>query len=157
MDATDYMKGGYLTPQDVRVGDIIVFRNEGEPTESFGRQAIEFIIALLSGAEFKTTPNKRSLRALAEVWGAETRGWIGKKAIVDVKQEEVNGEMKMVIYLTPEDDIISEPQELNPAPVKDSEIPVCDDPMPAAPKTRAGIDTSVDANKEAQLANQDQA
>ena len=123
MDISEDIKNQYLSPRDVKTGDLITFLNEGQKVKSFNRMAHQFEVELSDGSVFKFTVNKRSLRNLAEVWGLETKDWIGRQAIVEVTTELIDGKDTNVIYLTP--------SEIKGAEIKQEDIPVIESDEPA--------------------------
>jgi len=104
----------YLKAEDVQTGDYIVLEDEGQETESTkyfypettmagtphplaGKPKRQFEISIDYKGESKTlTMNKTSFKSLAQVWGYETKEWIGRKAKITIAPTP-NG--KKAIYL----------------------------------------------------------
>lgn len=100
----------YLTHTDVVDGDVVTFIDEGtilekdfsqEKDGSDVRSGLDINIELPSGKQKLYSPNKTTRTALAEKWGPDTPGWVGKKASVMVVKQNVGGNIKKVIYMEP--------------------------------------------------------
>ena len=95
----------FLSPSDVQDGDLIMFTNAGEFKEKEFRgekkKVFEVEIELPDGNAKKATLNRTSRNAIAASYSPDTETWVGKKAKVQVLSQNVGGQMKKVIYLTP--------------------------------------------------------
>lgn len=127
VNVSEYKKGSWLKADDVNTGDLITFKSDGEfVPDNFneGKEVLEILVELPDGRELLAKPNKTSVNALSAVWGDDVEGWVGKQAIVEVKDEVVNGTDRKAIYLTPNED-----EEVAVSPdksIKEKDIPVID-------------------------------
>ena len=81
------LEGTYLSNKTVKAGDIIQFISDCEivksnfkDTNGNAKTQMQFEIRLQDGSTRKYSPNFKSIKALAEVWG-DTSLWKGKNAI----------------------------------------------------------------------------
>jgi hypothetical protein len=103
----------FLKLEDVTTGDLIKFLNEGEWIESKRfkytngnpKQQLQFNIELGSGEKRVFSLNKINREKLIELWGNDSKNWIGKYAQIVIKEAEVAGEMKEVIRLKANDGV----------------------------------------------------
>lgn len=98
----DLNRSEFLTPDDVKTGDVIEIVDEGTfvpASESrFGRPVFQIRVRLPSGEEKIWTVNKTTLRELSRAYGDETKNWVGKKVGVEVVTMNVRGVMRNVIF-----------------------------------------------------------
>jgi len=100
-------KRNFLKVDLVKDGDTLEFLNEGEWVDSKwtyddGTPKQQFIMSIKhKGIEYDFTVNVTSRNQLMEAFGRETGEWIGKKAIIELVKQNIGGELKNVIYLTP--------------------------------------------------------
>lgn len=142
VNVADYKRGQWLKSDDIKTGEIIIIKNEGEFVDdnfNEGKKVLEILVELPNGSELIAKPNKTSVSALSDLenggWGDDVANWVGKQAIVEIKQEVVKGEDRDVIYLIPNDDGAT--QTPNQGSINQDEIPVHD---------------PIDPNEEAQIA-----
>jgi len=92
----------YLKPGDVKDGDVLEIVSEGAirpPSESkLGRETFEVDVRLPSGEVKTWTVNKTTLKRLAEAYGDDTRGWVGRKVRVAVQTVMVMKEPRQAIF-----------------------------------------------------------
>ena len=118
MDVSQFMRGNYLTPDDVNTGDIVIIRSEGRQKEGFGgKPALALDIELSDGAIVEATLNQKSVKNLGEAWGTESKKWINRQAIITVEEKIINGEDRKIIYYEPNEDFV-------PSEISDDDIPV---------------------------------
>jgi len=100
----------WLRASDVKNGDTIAIVSEGRylraedvPFDLQGRdQIFEIDVMLPPDARFipwfmnSTTQNR-----CVEAWGKETKNWIDKRVRVELKEQNVRGQMQTVIYGVP--------------------------------------------------------
>jgi len=92
----------YVVPgEDVTSGDQIEFLDAGIAREFENRVTPQFKVKLPSGKVKLLAVNRTSCRNLAKVYGDDTVNWVNKFAIVNISEQNVRGEMKKVIYLSP--------------------------------------------------------
>ncbi len=100
----------YITPQDVRDGDVITFEDAGEIVEvdyslakdgSDIKSALQIHVKLPDGKVKLISPNKTSRTSLSEAYTPMSENWIGKSAKVCLVKQNVRGTLKQVIYLEP--------------------------------------------------------
>jgi hypothetical protein len=58
-------------------------------------------VRLPSGEVKPWTMNRTTQRKCAETWGDETRAWVGKKIKIQLREQNIRGLMKTVIYGIP--------------------------------------------------------
>ena len=99
--------GNYLKTADVKNGEIITFKNEGEWIESAkwkyddGTPRNDFTIKVdWKGAEKLMRLNKGNRDTLIEEYGNNTAEWIGKSATITVEKVMVAGKKMDTIVLT---------------------------------------------------------
>jgi hypothetical protein len=95
----------YLTPEDVKDGDVVTFLDEGvyknaEDTP-FGRPVFQITLKLPDGQVKIATINRTSRKELAKAYGDDTKSWIKRQARVTKVKQNVRGELKDVIYFHP--------------------------------------------------------
>ena len=92
----------WLRPSDVKDGDVVTIVNEGQKRSAeetpFKRAVFEIAVRLPSGEEKILTMNSTTQRRCIEAWGNETRNWIGKRLRIELRDQNVRGVMKKVIY-----------------------------------------------------------
>lgn len=111
----------WLKPIDVQTGNIVTIVTEGSyepPSErTFGRETFQIRIRLPDGRTKRTTMNKTSRRALAKVYGDESRQWVDREAMVRKEKQNMNGELRDCVYYDPMQGILSsqasEPNQSN--------------------------------------------
>lgn len=99
----------YLKPTDITDGDMITFINEGmwaesnkfkkpdgTPTSSF-----QIEVKLPSGAIKTASLNKKSRENLINFYGNDTKDWIDKEALVNLKTAFIAGQEKEIIIFSP--------------------------------------------------------
>ena len=102
----------WLKPNDVNDGDIITVIDEGRKRDAnetpFKRAVFEIPVRLPSGEQKIWTMNRTTQRRCIAAWGNETRNWIGKRLRIKLKEQNVKGVMKTVIYGFPLADRVSD-------------------------------------------------
>lgn len=101
--------GSYLKSEQVKTGDIITFKNEGEWIESNkyrwknedgsdGAFKKSFVISVeFGGSDLLMRVNKTSRDSMVAAYGDDTATWVGKKAkIVKERSRQINAD---VLYL----------------------------------------------------------
>jgi hypothetical protein len=95
----------WLRPADVRDGDIVTIVDEGKNRTAeetpFNRDVFEISVKLPSGEVKTWTMNRTTQRKCAEAWGYESRAWINKKVRIQLREQNVRGVMRTVIYGIP--------------------------------------------------------
>ena len=95
----------WLRPSDVKDGDIITILDEGKKRSAdetpFGHEVFEVNVKLPDGEVKLWTMNRTTLRRCVEAWGDESKAWIGKKVRVQLREQNVRGVMRTVIYGVP--------------------------------------------------------
>lgn len=93
----------WLEPKDIGAGVEVEFLNEGgiNPKSETGldNDLFEIEIKLPSGEKRAWTMNKTSQRAVARQFGMDTNKWIGKKVKLMTVQQNINGQLKDVVYV----------------------------------------------------------
>ena len=117
----------WLRPKDVNNGEIITIVDEGKSKSAdetpFGREVFEIGVRLPSGEKKIWSMNRTTQRRCIEAWGNETKNWIGKRLRIELKEQNVKGVMKKVIYGFPIADKVTEvPADMSAA--KEEEITV---------------------------------
>jgi len=115
----------WLRPSDVREGDIVTIADEGRNRSAeetpFGREVFEIGVKLPSGEVKLWTMNRTTQRRCAEAWGDETRNWIGKKVRIQLREQNVRGIMKTVIYGIPvEEELKAEAKPAAPSEAEET-------------------------------------
>ena len=85
--------------EDINQGDILEILDEGRKAPSQWGERDVFKVLTLKGDRILTF-NSTSMNYLIEVFGDETKDWIGKKVKAWVVKSNVGGKMRNVIYLT---------------------------------------------------------
>jgi len=97
----------YLRPSLVSTGTVVKILDEGQIRSAedtpFGRETFEIHVEM-NGVKYLWTMNKTTQRKLAEAWGTDTKNWIGKKVILSIKEQNVRGILRNVIYGVPKED-----------------------------------------------------
>lgn len=92
----------YLHSDAIENGDVIEIVGDGHYVSSedstFGRAYLEIKVMLSNGKTKVWTPNKTTLRKLAEAFGDETSEWLGKQVKLSKIKQNVRGKMVDVIY-----------------------------------------------------------
>lgn len=134
VNVADYKKGNWLKADDLKTGDLITFKNSGDfVPDNFneGKEVLEILVELPDGCELLAKPNKTSVNALSDLenggWGDDVANWVGKQAIVEIKDEVVNGTDRKAIYLIPNEDVVPVPPA-DKSPIEDKDIPVAGEP-----------------------------
>jgi hypothetical protein len=98
--------GSYLKTVEVKTGDSVTFRNEGEWVESTkytyddGSPKRDFVIKVTyKGAEKKMRLNKTSRDSMVAAYGDDTADWVGKVAMIAKELMLVAGKKQDVITL----------------------------------------------------------
>lgn len=86
MDLSKQFDSVWLKPKlNVNAGDNIRFLNEGEIDEN---KRVNFVVGVIRGgekiAEKKFTLNNTNFRAVASLYGMDSKKWIGKEMEVDI-------------------------------------------------------------------------
>lgn len=68
---------------------------------TFGKAYLEIDVKLPSGQMKTWTPNKTTLRKLAEAFGDDADTWMTKRVKLTVTQQNVRGEMRRIIWGDP--------------------------------------------------------
>lgn len=84
-------KYGFLKGSDVKDGDIIIIKNSGEIVDSnfkdektdLPKKDYRFEVEV-DGEMKILSMNKTSRTNLADVWGKDTEGWVGKEAVIEL-------------------------------------------------------------------------
>jgi len=99
--------GNYLKTQEVKSGEIVTFKNEGEWIESTkwkyddGNPKVDFVIKVdWKGEDKLMRLNKGNRDILKEEYGDETADWIGKSATITIEKVMVGGKKMDTIVLT---------------------------------------------------------
>ena len=101
---TDYVGQGkpFLKATLVKDGDVIEIRSEGNRRTAeetpFGQAVFELDVGLPNGDEATWTVNKTTLERFAKAWGEESKEWIGRKARLEIKNMNVRGTQRDVLY-----------------------------------------------------------
>ena len=107
----------WLRPSDVKDGDVVTIVNEGQKRSAeetpFKRAVFEIAVRLPSGEEKILTMNSTTQRRCMEAWGNETRNWIGKRLRIELREQNVRGVIKRVIYGYPLADRVSDTSAAN--------------------------------------------
>jgi len=82
--------GQFLNADEVSAGEYITILNSGQKTKSTMwkdkdgefRDELKFSVQIQNGTEKILTMNKTSQKRLAESWGKDTEGWVGKVCII---------------------------------------------------------------------------
>src|SRR3990167_6066123 len=90
----------FVSPSDVKDGDLLSFTNEGEEAE--GKFGIKLVIGvcLAGGVNKKLTLNNTSKNNMIKEYGDDTAKWVGKEARINVIKALISGDTKKVIILT---------------------------------------------------------
>ena len=100
----------FISPQDVKDGDVLTFTNEGEIEErdyspnqdgSDVKPSLKIEVELPNGKKKLISPNKTSRTAIAEKYTPDTANWIGKSVKISLLKQNVRGKIRDVIYLEP--------------------------------------------------------
>lgn len=98
----------YLKSDMVKEGDIVKFLNAGQLVEKDNpfkkgekKTNFEVSIELPDGSSKIATINFTSQKALTAVYGSSTENWVNLTAKVNKVKQNVGGQMKDVVYLTP--------------------------------------------------------
>lgn len=138
MDATGYSRPPFLTAEDVKDGDVIVFKSDARVSEfKNGNTGLTFDVDL-DGIVMPFTPFGSIITVLIRAWGKETKDWVGRKAEISIREYASASGTGKAIELTPLDD---KEKAVEPNPeVKDEDIPVIDpDTDDPAKKSKDGI------------------
>lgn len=95
--------GDWLKADDLPEGQdvVVTFVNEGEYKDGVinNKPITQFVVVIKSGdIEKQWSMNKTSQRAVASHYGADTAAWVGKSVSLFTNTENVQGEMRRVIY-----------------------------------------------------------
>ena len=114
--------------EDFKEGDVLTILNEGAPVEGkFGTQHV-FKMRMVNGEEKNLPFNQTSINKMIDVFGKESKTWIGKKVKVWMITQNVSGEFKKVVYLTAPNQSLEEDKEDVQTHPKEKAIQVGDDP-----------------------------
>lgn len=100
--------GNFLNAENCKQGDVVEIAGEGAYEERVNPQTqkkfrVLNVPVLLGGRELIFTPSFDNGRRLVQSWGAETKGWIGKKATVQIVHYKSFGQTKQAVELSPID------------------------------------------------------
>lgn len=116
----------WLRPGDVRDGDMVTIVDEGRSRSAeetpFGREVFEIGVKLPSGEVKFWTLNRTTQHRCAEAWGDETRNWIGKQVKVEVREQNVRGVIRKVLYGIPIKEELPKAEAKPMAPQKAEEM-----------------------------------
>lgn len=111
--------GNFVKGDDVKVGDKVTFKNEGEWQEnqrykySDGNPRWDFICQVdHNGEEKNMRINATNKKILISAWGNETADWVGKSAKMSVETVLVAGERRKTIVLEPEGADVKAPEDI---------------------------------------------
>jgi len=105
VDMKEYALGDFLSPIDVKdledktaeiTGEGIL--NEDTP---FGKAVLEVPVKLSNGTERTYGMNKTSAKNIMEAYGEDTKKWVGKRISYTITQQNVQGQMRDVLYAQP--------------------------------------------------------
>lgn len=94
MPIPEFETGEFLKPKNVRTGEFLKFINGGEwkvsvfkkgTTEENSKKQLE-ILVMHNNEEKKFTLNSPSYEALSPAYGEDTDNWVGKSAMITIKQ-----------------------------------------------------------------------
>lgn len=94
----------WLRPEDLNVGTdtSVVFLDEGRAGEFVKdgdtKPTFEITVSLSPKEKRVWTMNKTSQRAVAGLYGTDTKAWVGKTAKLFIAETVISGKMKKVIY-----------------------------------------------------------
>ncbi len=93
----------WLKPEDVGEGITVEVLDEGEMLDLKDKDNKAFTtfnisVKLENKEERVWSPNRTSQRTIGQVWGLDTKKWIGKKVALYMVKQNVKGNMKDVIY-----------------------------------------------------------
>lgn len=100
----------YVTPKEVKDGDVLIFTDPGRIVVkdmskardgSDMRKRLEIEVELPTGKKKLITPNKTSRNLIEEKYGTKTEEWVSRSVRVSVVQQNVGGILRDVIYLKP--------------------------------------------------------
>ena len=112
--------------EDINQGDILEILDEGREIPGQWGERNVFRVLTLNGDRFLTF-NSTSMNYLIDVFGDETKNWIGKKVKVWLVKSNVGGKMRDVVYLT-HPTWIETKDGFGPAKkVEDEEIPIIEE------------------------------
>lgn len=93
----------WLDSKEIGVGVDVEFLDEGgiNPKSETGldNDLFEITIKLPNGEGRAWTMNKTSQRAVARQFGMDTTKWVGKKVRLMTVQQNINGQLKDVVYV----------------------------------------------------------
>ncbi len=100
----------FITPQDVKTGDVLIFTNAGEFVEmdySLAKDGsdistvLQIEVELPNGKKKLISPNKTSRNEISTLYGVNTEDWVNKSVEVELVKQNVMGKLRDVIYLKP--------------------------------------------------------
>ena len=118
--------------EDYKDGDIVTVANEGKEVESkFGSQDV-FLVKLNDGREGNVSFNTTTINHMIDVFGDDSKNWIGKDVKVWAIRSNVQGKMINVYYFSHPDAILSDSGEFvlpvaGKVRVEEEEIPIIED------------------------------
>lgn len=93
----------WLRPEDVEPEGQVIFTDEGKtllPDETgFKSSVYEIGVKLANGEPRRWTMNKTSQRAVAHIYGIDTKSWIGKMVNLESKNVNVAGKDRKGIFV----------------------------------------------------------
>lgn len=108
---------------DIKDGDTVVIRNEGEWIEGqFGQQCV--VKVETSNGEKNVNFNQTTLNVLHDEFGDDTSKWVGKSVLIKVKKDTVAGKKVDIYYFVTPNWVFDEYRELVNSKKQDGEIPI---------------------------------
>lgn len=89
--------------EDIKENDIVIIGSEGQQVPSqFNPEKTQdiFLLKTANGKEGNTAFNQTTINHLVEVFGEDSKNWIGKRVKVWSILQNVQGKMKHVFYFT---------------------------------------------------------
>jgi hypothetical protein len=109
MDAGAYAAGNFLAVKDViALGSVVRITGEAVVNKDtpFKKDVLEIPVELSNGEEKTYGANKTSAGKFVAAWGKETKAWVGKTIKFAVVKQNVQGQVKDVLYGEPADGTI---------------------------------------------------
>jgi len=90
----------YLKMNEIKGGETITFCDEGRLVDDrWGSNKLQIDIRMPNGELRRITVNKTSQRNLMGAYGASTKDWIGKTAMLTKQNMLVGGNMKQALII----------------------------------------------------------
>ena len=117
--------GKFLSPKNVKNGDVLTFKNagdyqeskfvqpekkaDGSPNPKAGQPKMSLVFDVEVGKDpMIFTCNNTNQAICKDAWGRNTDDWVGKKATIAVIKVNVGGQLKDSIMLTPQAEVHSD-------------------------------------------------